>query len=691
MEVLLAGNTGYLTAEFVRSAFPSCRAAVLGSGRVVSDRAAGVIALPEGPGSPPLAELFEGYGFERAIWFSARLTPGGGPAGELEALSDFLAACPAETQVLYLDGPSMCGASLARDVGAEACAELCRGARVPVRRVVLPWLYDASAPGDLLGRAFAAQAAGEAFCWPAEPESRVCFLAMDDLAGLLRRLWEDWPADGAPLVVPDDLGLTMEQLARAVQALRPGSPEPRFAAQHLAPPPREDGALRRRWGWAPRYSILDDLPAQRELWQAAHAPAAPRRRAALDWMRAHAGAVRLLELVLGCLCAEWLTRVSGAQMQFRLLDFRLLFLVLMGTVYGMPWGLAAAGLESLCLAAAYAQENVSWLTLFYEPGNWTVFIANFTAGAVCGYARDKSRDELDFARRENAALRQKLRGLRRLYREAVRRDGEMKHQILTSRGGFGRACRAARTLDADTSRTLYLRSVQVLEETLEIDSAALYSVAPGGAEAYLEAASRPALGGLAPVLRLEALGGALPVLDEGEVWVNRGLAPGLPMLAAVLREQGAPVLLAVVQRAEPEQLCLDFEDRFRAVCGLMQTALLRVRERERLLRGERCVPGAGALLQAGAFRAALDEARALEQAGQAHSVLLRMEPGGRTPQQAARMLAGLLPGNALLGRMEDGCLGALLPNPAPGAVAAARHRLQEAGFPTRGGEELSCT
>ena len=39
MEVLLAGNTGYVTDNFIEESFPECDVVVLGNKNVVSDRA----------------------------------------------------------------------------------------------------------------------------------------------------------------------------------------------------------------------------------------------------------------------------------------------------------------------------------------------------------------------------------------------------------------------------------------------------------------------------------------------------------------------------------------------------------------------------------------------------------------------------------------------------------------------------
>ena len=68
MEVLLAGNTRYITAEFVEHAFPDCHVVVLGSSRLRSSRRAGLLALPRQE-AEGLQELLKNDAFDRVVWF----------------------------------------------------------------------------------------------------------------------------------------------------------------------------------------------------------------------------------------------------------------------------------------------------------------------------------------------------------------------------------------------------------------------------------------------------------------------------------------------------------------------------------------------------------------------------------------------------------------------------------------------
>ena len=78
--------------------------------------------------------------------------------------------------------------------------------------------------------------------------------------------------------------------------------------------------------------------------------------------------------------------------QLNVLDYRLLYVVLIGTLYGLDFGLVAALLASVGLAIDFfVLYGYTFEGLFYEPSNWLPFIAYFVVGAVCGYVQLRNR------------------------------------------------------------------------------------------------------------------------------------------------------------------------------------------------------------------------------------------------------------------------------------------------------------
>ena len=61
MEVLLAGNTGYVTETFIEESFPECDVVVLGNEMLKSNRKKNILSRPFIKDEKELKEIFETY------------------------------------------------------------------------------------------------------------------------------------------------------------------------------------------------------------------------------------------------------------------------------------------------------------------------------------------------------------------------------------------------------------------------------------------------------------------------------------------------------------------------------------------------------------------------------------------------------------------------------------------------------
>ena len=75
--------------------------------------------------------------------------------------------------------------------------------------------------------------------------------------------------------------------------------------------------------------------------------------------------------------------------------------------------------------------------------------------------------------------------------------------------------------------------------------------------------------------------------------MNRELRPGLPMYAAGVRQNGTLVVLIGLRTATEEQMTLYYQNLFRILCGLVETALVRAFEYENAVRESWYLPGTG--------------------------------------------------------------------------------------------------
>ena len=333
--------------------------------------------------------------------------------------------------------------------------------------------------------------------------------------------------------------------------------------------------IRQQYGWFAHFSLLDDLPALWQTWQAAHPQ--PKNGLVQRWPLLKRGGI-LAEVLAAWLGTEALVRLTATQAQFRMVDLRLLFVVLVSTVHGLNLGVLAALLAAGSLVLGYMRQGIAPILLFYEPSYWLAFLVYFVVGAVCGYVQLRSADAVRFAQEECRTLRRRMDFVQQLCQDALQEKHALARQLLARKDSFGKLYAVTRQLDVAQPKVLYRCAVQVLEDCLKNQSIALYVLEEDGLSARLAAASPALTAHTAPVLPDEVLHALRPVLTQGELWVNRRLLPELPMYAAAARCSGQPVLLLLLWEAREDQMDLYEQNMFRILSGLIEQALRHARQ-----------------------------------------------------------------------------------------------------------------
>lgn len=642
MEVLVVGNTAYVDDDFCAKAFPSDHVQV-----VAADDAQRESSF-HGSWKELLRHLDQAYEFDRVVYLSTYLTPHTETFGDIELLRSVFRACMGRrVQLLYVAGPagaegvggaasnadSLDATDVAAQTGkgiiARAANDLCRyyASQDDIQAKILctPYLYTASAALDdpFLVPLFEACSTGSVALQGAA-DAPFPLLCAEELAVLVHRVFDSWDATFETLDVADTFHCTTGDLGGSLQGLFPGLSVAYGESTGYALPAGD--VVRKRYGWFQRYDLLRDLSTIHARWANTRTKKANPLRAAIDRIQLRALPIKCLETGFAWVLFEVLEHLFSQSAQLNVLDYRLLYVVLIGTLYGLDFGLVAALLASIGLAVSYfALYGYTFQGLFYEPSNWLPFIAYFVVGAVCGYVQLRNSEAVKAERDENELVRNRNTFLTRLYHDAIEDKRAYKRQIVGRHDSFGKIFAVTQELDVLNPRDIYRKCCELLGEILENDSVTIYHVS-GGAFARLVAASPVIAEDATRSLTLEQLALLLGGGGRSNLWVNRQLTPGLPMFGYTIERDGAPAVLIFVCRAAENQMTLYYQNLFRILCGLVESALGRAFDYEAVAQDKRCVDGTCVLKQA-AFGQELAAEQALADGKMGSFLLLRVVPG----------------------------------------------------------------
>ena len=689
MRTLLVGNTGYITNKFVEEAFPESLVMVMGDTSIRKNRKKNLFVRPFVKNEKELKDIFSTYDFEQIIYFSNYLSFHGETYGEAEMLRKILQLCRGKRnmRIVYLTGPERLydvptGKTLLVSEMENLSREYAKLYKTTVKIIRSPYLYSEQYEKDFLNTVFREISTEQKITFQEDESQRMFFLSMQDLAELMYKIFDNWDEKEEILNIADVFDHCFKDLGDKLTELCPHLKVSYARHSIMENMLKDDKIIRYKYGWFPKISILEELPELYEHYQERNNIKAGRLDIIKHILSKYKTVVRAVEFAAFFILFELLNGIAGNQAQFKMLDLRLLFVVLFGSMYGINYGIAAAAAESLSLIRAFEAEGSSWYVLFYEPSNWIPFIFYFAVGAICGYIRMKNKNNVQFIKEENDLLQEKFLFTREMYQEAIEDKNLYKKQILGSKDSFGKIFDITRKLDVIQPQELYIETIRVLEDVLENKTFGLYTLNRENGYGRLETASAQVQGNYPNSIKLSEYSAAMEELENGNVWANREFLENYPMYMAGIRKNGELVMLICIQQVSREQMSLYFLNLFKILSGLVETSLLRALEYQKAVEYRQYVKGTH-ILKTEYFEERLKVQHDMREQKLASYVLLKVEYSEMSLQKADEILRSKVRENDVWGISESKELYVMLVQTDKEALPNILARLKQAGLVCR--------
>ena len=665
MDVLVTGKLGMATEALFEKIIASHTVAVAGADIVPGRLGKKIIPFQISCKDDSFEKIFHSYNFQVAIFFGQSFFDETQEFDEYQDLNQCLQICSKHdvNQVVYIrpklaeEGKEIPDTS--RGALLQACDGLCRFYRLrramSIQILNIPELYGEEETTSLIGRAVLAAREKASITLPGEKEQKVAFLAQQDLGELLIRVLEDWVKEVECMDITPADQMTFEELGGLLQEKFPTlrisyRPNPGIAEVTYV-----DRRVRREFDWIPVVKLEERLEkvvnAQNHLetdttkgfWEKI-----------TNYIQEHFFIVKIIELLIGFLLMELLNRVSGTTIQFQYIDFRLLYIVLMGTLHGMKTGLAAAGLASLSLLASLIQNHANWNAVIYDMDTWLPFIFFFLIGAVTGYIKDRLKKDNQFLSEEKQILEEKYVLLNEFYMSAIMNKDRYKNQIMSYRNSYGRLFDVVKNMDSTLVEEIFYEALGALEDILNNHSVCIYRC-QDLRYGRLLVCSKEISNVAEKTLKLGELTQMTAAFHEDEVWVNRERLVGYPEYAYPIYREGQFIALITLQKVSYDQMAAYYENMVRIVCGIIKISLGRALEYSDQISDEMYVPGTRILTNE-YFSENIKVKEKMAQSGISEYMLLRFNTTPETRDAVANRIQGVIRTTDMLGLGKDGNL-----------------------------------
>ena len=358
--------------------------------------------------------------------------------------------------------------------------------------------------------------------------------------------------------------------------------------------------------------------------------------------------------------AMLLTSYTTSWTDLRYVDVRLLYVIIIAISFGMRQGILATILAIISYIVSLVRSQIDISYIFYSIESWIPFIVYGVAGAFAGYWSDKKNDEYDGLLGEYQEQGDRYTFLKGLYREVVEIKNNLQKQIVISRDSLGHLYSITEELNSLSPRIICLRTIRVVEEIMECQSAALY-LKPQKESSYgrLMASSANLSAQLTPSIDFKKYPKLWEAMENKTMYVNTELDSSYPALAMPVSDGEGSVAMVMLAEIAPSGYTVYYRNLFQTLVQMIQENLTRAFQYQEENRDKIYLPGTS-VLTGEAFE---NERTSLQKAQEEYDYpLSEARVVAQAPmdlQTLARRAASLLRGTDLLGIGQDGALWAV--------------------------------
>ena len=604
--ILLTGKTDLFPLESLKYIGEMFH--VLVTGRLVKNREknlpAGVRALPVEPSDSDFQKVFE-IGSIKAVWHIGSCADGGHISDETADIEKILNCCARYgiPRLVVLTEPG--DPVNYRKLISKWTIPGPGASPVDIAAVYLPLITGSGSRGRT-NRIFSAMRRQKTICLEGNANRQISVLSISDLCALLMRMTDETWFNPGIYTANGSLG-QQERLREILLSIRPDAriiylddqekgrrADQTDAARFRIPSAKEiqfDGSL----GEIYRLPISPDwdreiLAQYNYILENSSEKTSAGKMASGYLKQFGKAAATVLDLVVMFVIAEYLARITSDSVYFKIVDVRLLFVILMGLMHGLVIGTVAAVLECIMLVIRYSAIGISGLLLFYNVENWIPFVYYLTAGIICGYTHQKHVQQMKSVSTENDLIRNKYLFLNEAYRASVSDKRELREQVLSEEESYSRLYSAMRQMSQRTPEAVCVEAVNVFRRILNNNTVFVYELEPGEKKADLLPFCRENASGIS--LSMDRYPEMMQVISKGGTWKNTGFLEGAPMYASLIRYRRSAhaykgvqdiALIVTIEQADQNQLNLWYMNHFSVMCGLLKDALENASLRERVL------------------------------------------------------------------------------------------------------------
>ncbi|MFD1954131.1 NAD-dependent epimerase/dehydratase family protein [Paenibacillus thailandensis] len=365
--------------------------------------------------------------------------------------------------------------------------------------------------------------------------------------------------------------------------------------------------------WAPLYTLREGL-AKTYVWFQANKGGQEEGRNSVRLSKRLSAlrpplkkALPFIENGLAFAAMAWVTFMDWNEL-YSFMDLNIIYIFVMGILYGSRQSVVAAGLSILLMVAEQLEEGRELISLFYTTEFFFRMAAYLFIGLVIGYAIDRKNNILREQRRKNDELAERYRFLNEVYADVRSVKDDLQRRIMTSEESIGKIYSITKSLESLEPEQILSATVNVVSSTMDAGQVSIYSANKEGTYLRLIAGTEGS-DSMPKSIKVADSAFLSQVMRDGRIFRNKTLQEDAPLMAAPIRSGGATVAVIAIDGMPFHKFTMYQENLFRVVAELVTSSFTRAMSYISAMEEKRYVEGT-ALLRPEAFNAIIEAKRA---------------------------------------------------------------------------------
>ncbi|PRX59174.1 nucleoside-diphosphate-sugar epimerase [Cohnella sp. SGD-V74] len=461
---------------------------------------------------------------------------------------------------------------------------------------------------------------------------------------------------------------SVNEIIRSLSEIRPD-----LQVQHEPPRPQDilhsrldNSAVMRDLDWSPLYGLKEGLErtyayfasqaGEKEAAATAAADPAPARaRPKLPkWL------MPTFENLLAFALTAWLS-LSIVSNMYGVIDVKLFYITIVGILYGNRQALLAVALSIGLLTYQELQAGRDLVSLTYDTDFFFSIAIYLFIGLVVGYAIQRKNVRISQQERKAAEASERYEFLEDIYKEVREVKDELQLRIMNAGDSYGKIYYATKELESLEPEAVFNSAVNVVKSIMRVEKVAIYRINKYQNFLRLLASSGYDAKSLDKSLRVSDFGHLQHMLQNGQMYTNKQLEPGLPLMAVPLYHHDQVAAVIAIDGMKFESFSLYQQNLFQITADLIASSLskaftfIEATENHRYVEGTR-------IMQPAVFKEIVQTKHEAKLQHHIPYLLLQCSLNQFSPQEAAQFIEPLLRETDYVGLAEEGRFQLLLSN-----------------------------